>query len=67
VSGVLQGFVLRPLLFLLFITDISTHTSSHIHLFADDSILYREIHSAADQLKPQEDLGPNVSMWPNVI
>jgi len=47
-SGVLQGSVLEPLLFLAFINDISDNLSSPCRLFADDCILYRDIKSAED-------------------
>jgi len=40
ISGVPQGTVLGPLLFLLYINDISDGVSSEIHLFADDCIVY---------------------------
>ena len=42
-SGVPQRSVLGPILFLLYINDLPTETHSHIRLFADDAILYREI------------------------
>jgi hypothetical protein len=55
-SGVPQGSVLGPLLFLLFINDISDHIDSHMRLFADDSIIYREINNIDDCHKLQKDL-----------
>ena len=55
-SGVPQGSVLGPVLFLLYINDISEHIQSKIKLFADDSILYREIKNSHDQEILQKDL-----------
>ena len=42
-SGNLQGTVLGPLLFLIYINDIVENLSSEIRLFANDCILYRQI------------------------
>ena len=55
-SGVPQGSVLGPTLFLAYINDIVSGVDSTIRLFADDSILYREINSKDDQLILQKDL-----------
>ena len=56
VSGVPQGSVLRPILFLVFINDLPECVSSCTRLFADDCVLYREINSAADCDILQQDL-----------
>ena len=53
-SGVPQGTVLGPLLFLIYINDIESQITSTIHLFADDSALYRPIYSESDSLSLQE-------------
>eukprot|EP00794_Sanderia_malayensis_P006479 gene6479-7218_t len=45
-SGVPQGTVLGPLLFLLFINDITMQIDSHLRLFADDCLLYEEVNDS---------------------
>ena len=47
-SGVPQGTVLGPLMFLLYINDIANGISSSIRLLADDCILYQTIKSKND-------------------
>ena len=55
-SGVSQGTVLWPVLFLLHIDDLPSVVTSSVHLFADDCLLYRPIPCAADQVALQRDL-----------
>ena len=47
-SGVLQGTVVGPLLFLCHINDLSDSITSNVRLFADDCLLYRTIKSQED-------------------
>ena len=57
-SGVPQGTVLGPLLFLMYINDINNGLSpgTKIRLFADDSLLYGTIISPSDSAILQKDL-----------
>ena len=55
-SGVPQGSVVGPILFLLYINDINENIQSRIRLFADDCIIYRKINSNIDHQLLQTDL-----------
>ena len=55
-SGVPQGAVLGPLLFLCHINNLPSAVRSQVHLFLDDCLLYREIHSCQDYIVLQQDL-----------
>ncbi len=61
-SGVPQGSVLGPLLFLCFINDLPLAVKSQVRLFADDCLLYRTIKTATDQLQLQKDLA-SLTQW----
>ena len=61
-SGVPLGSVLEPMLFLLFMNDINNAMISQLKLFADDSVLDRNIRSQNDQVILQDDLD-TISSW----
>ena len=64
ISGVPQGTVLGPLLFLLYINDLPECITSSCSLFADDCLLYRKIESAEDCRALQCDLS-KIETWAN--
>ena len=54
-SGVPQGSVSGPLLFLTYVNDIWRNMECNIRLFADDCIIYRKIMDSSDTDRLQTD------------
>ena len=69
-SGVSQGSILRPLLFLVYINDFPLAVKCNCGLFADDSILHRKVTSESDwkilkltSIVPMTGVTPGLLLW----
>jgi hypothetical protein len=64
ISGVAQGSVIGPILFIIFINDIESvcHGATTLKLFADDAKLYTRVDICSSSISLQQSLS-NLSAW----
>ena len=58
-SGVPQGSVLGPILFLIYINDLDDSITSNVVKFADDTKLFRKVNTDGDK----QHLQISISQW----
>ena len=63
-SGIPQGSVLGPTLFVAFINDLPESVHSLVQMFADDTKLFHIIQRASDNIELQKDL-ESLQEWSN--
>ena len=61
-SGIPQGSVLGPILFLAYINDLAQYVKSKVRLFTDDTVIYLAIKTTYDCIQLQQD-PLNLEKW----
>ena len=61
-SGVPQGTVLGPILFVIYINDLDDDITSKVLTFADDTKVFRKTKSDADRQHLQHDLNKLIEL-----
>ena len=51
ISGIFQGSVLGPVLFIIYVNDMPDSLNSFCKIFADDTKLYTAVENKRDQIK----------------
>jgi hypothetical protein len=62
-SGIPQGSVLGPMLFVIYINDMPEMVDSSAYLFPDDTTIFREIGEENDEKMLQADLDGLPKAW----
>ena len=63
IAGVLQGSILGPLFFLIYINDLRKNLSSITKLFADDTSIFSVVHDVDLSAKQLNDDLNKISEW----
>ena len=64
-SGIPQGSVLGPILFIIYINDLPNEIKSYSKMFADDTKIFKALYSIQDSTTLQDDL-IKLAEWSNI-